>query len=73
MNLENRVKELESKVSKYEDVIFQIANIDTIFYDPSEEGAEEWNDKIALEEIQKLVIPIWEEHCIEVRKLLEDK
>lgn len=55
------------KVERYENIIHAIANIDTIFMLP--DGTDrEWDDKEALEEIEKMVMPVWNEHCKESRK-----
>jgi hypothetical protein len=55
-------EELKEKVERYEKVIHNIANIDTLFMNP--DGTErDWNDKEALREIENLVKPIWDKHC----------
>lgn len=62
--------EQAKKVKRYEDIIHAIANIDTIFMLP--DGSDrDWNDKEALEEIEKLVMPVWNEYCEEKRKEAE--
>jgi hypothetical protein len=50
------------KAKRYEKVIHNIANIDTLFINP--DGTDrEWDDKEALQEIENMVKPIWDEHC----------
>jgi hypothetical protein len=47
---------------RFEKIIHNIANIDTLFINP--DGTErDWDDKEALREIENLVRPIWNEHC----------
>ena len=54
--------ELLDKVERYEKIIHAIANIDTLFING--DGSErEWDYKEAMEEIERLVIPVWVEHC----------
>ena len=54
--------EQAEKVKKYERIIHAIANIDTMFMD-GDGNEREWNDKEALKEIDRLVMPVWEENC----------
>lgn len=64
---EDLVFQSAKAIERYENVIHAIANIDTIFM--LQDGTNgEWNDKEALEEIEKMVTPIWNEHCEESRK-----
>jgi len=55
------------KFKEYQNIIHAIANIDTIFM--NQDGTDrEWDDKEALETIEKMVMPIWDEHCEMARK-----
>jgi len=55
-------KEQAEKAKHYEKVIHNIANIDTMFMNP--DGTErEFNAEEALQEIDNMVTPIWNEHC----------
>lgn len=63
--------EQAEKVKEYENIIHAIANIDTMFMNP--DGTDrEFNHKEALEEIEKMVMPIWNKYCEEFRKELEE-
>lgn len=66
-----RVEDVYPKLKEYEDIIHAIANIDTIFYTPDGE-TREFDEKEALETIEKLVMPVWNEHCEETRKRNEE-
>lgn len=67
---EDLVFQSAKAIERYENIIHAIANIDTFFMRP--DGTDrEWNDKEALEEIEKLVAPVWNEHCEESRKETE--
>lgn len=63
----------QSKLTKrYENIISAIANIDTYFMLPNGEDRE-WNDKEALEEIERMVLPIWNEICERSSKKFREK
>lgn len=50
------------QAEKYEKIIHAIANIDTLFING--DGSErEWDYREAMEAIERLVMPVWEEHC----------
>lgn len=53
---------MKCKIERYENIISAIANIDTLFIMPDGDDRE-FDDKEALEEIFKLVKPVWEEIC----------
>lgn len=54
--------EQAEKTERYEHVIGAIANIDTIFLNA--DGSEQpWNDKKAMEVIDDMVIPLWNDIC----------
>lgn len=65
-SIENTAEHLVFKsattIEEYEKIIHAIANIDTVFMLP--DGTDrEWDDKEALEEIEKLVKPVWDKEC----------
>ena len=62
-----QVVDIPPELKEYENIIHYIANIDTIFLLPNGE-LREWNDKEVLEEIEKMVVPIWNNHCEKIRK-----
>ena len=62
-----QIKEQQAKIERYEKIIHTIANIDTLFI--HEDGSErEWDYREAMEEIERLVIPVWEKHCKKKRR-----
>lgn len=61
------VKPEAEKLKRYEDIIHYIANIDTMFMQPDGESRE-WNDREALEEIERTVMPVWNEACEKSRE-----
>jgi hypothetical protein len=70
-NLKWLIEQAE-KVERYENIIHAIANIDTIFY--NHDGTErEWDDKEVLQEIEQLVMPVWNEHCEKSWKQIQNK
>lgn len=53
------LEQLNRKAERYEEVISAIANIDAVFIGSDDEDA--WDSKQALEKIEQMVNPIWEE------------
>lgn len=66
---ENRemMTSMVNEIIQLRHIIYNIANIDTIFIRGDGED-EPWDDKLALAEIESLVMPIWNEHCERTNK-----
>lgn len=58
----NTLRETNERAERYEKIIHNIANIDSLFVEP--DGSErEHDDKEALNEIENMVTPVWNEYC----------
>lgn len=62
VDYENEWRKEKALREKYENILHSIANIDCAFMN-SEGDFDTYTDKQALEEIEKLVEPIWNEYC----------
>lgn len=56
------IRRLEQQNKRYEKIIHNIANIDAMFLNP--DGTErDFSEKEALIAIERMVAPVWIEHC----------
>ncbi|WEG18615.1 hypothetical protein PQ478_09035 [Alkalihalophilus pseudofirmus] len=61
-DLRMKLRDANRKNERFEKIICSIANIDTLFLQSNGEDRE-FNETEALEEIERLVMPVWIEYC----------